>query len=139
MAHHVAWRSQTRLLPSDVGVQTHEMVCRTLETMGCYDQINLYSSAAAETHCRQLQLVEVEEKHRDRLLQQQGLADQTDDSHLFLGGQGTRGGCCVCPELQSWIAEQLQKESAVLKERRKAREERQLARPKGKASPAPSS
>ena len=39
-----------------------------------------------------------------------------------------RGGALVCPELQTWVAERLQAEAAVLKERRKGREEKILAR-----------
>ena len=41
------------------------------------------------------------------------------------------GGDCICPVLQEWIAEKLRKESGVLKERRKAREERDLHQKKG--------
>jgi hypothetical protein len=43
-----------------------------------------------------------------------------------------RGNLCVCPALQDWISEELRKESAVLKERRKAREERSLLRDRNK-------
>ncbi len=40
---------------------------------------------------------------------------------------------CVCPELSSWVAAELAKESSVLKEHRKAREQRALAnKPGGK-------
>lgn len=52
----------------------------------------------------------------------------SEDAHLFLGLTNARGGYRVSPQLQEWIASELQKESAVLKECRKAREERQLAR-----------
>ena len=34
----------------------------------------------------------------------------------------------VCPALESWVAEKLKEESAILKERRKGREERLLER-----------
>ena len=57
-----------------------------------------------------------------------------DETHLFLGTAETRGNVCVAPLLQNWIGEELAKEAAAAKERRKAREERALA---GKApSPA---
>jgi hypothetical protein len=48
--------------------------------------------------------------------------------HVYLGAQHDhiRG----CPALQAHIAEELRKEAAVSKERREAREERQLAQPK---------
>ena len=50
---------------------------------------------------------------------------------MYMGGlAGARGELCICPLLSEWIAKELQKESAVMKERRKAGEERVLARPK---------
>ncbi len=99
--------------------------------MACYDQLNMFNNGAAEIVARQLQLIE--EKYKEKLLTAHG--DAGEDSHLFMGTRGTRGGLCVCPDLQAWIAGELQKESAVLKERRKAREERTLARPKGGGNP----
>ena len=42
-----------------------------------------------------------------------------------MGVGGSRGLTVVCPDLRGWIAEELRKESSVLKERRKAREERE--------------
>ena len=45
-----------------------------------------------------------------------------------MGSQLTRGNVCVCPLLQEWASAQLAKEQALLKERRKAREERDLAK-----------
>ena len=63
------------------------------------------------------------------------------DAHLYLGASSARGGFCTCPDSQEWIAEELRKESSVAKERRKAREERALLRPKaepkGKSKAAP--
>ena len=44
-----------------------------------------------------------------------------------MGQQRGRGSALVAPELKEWVAERLQKEAAVLKERRKAREEKVLA------------
>ena len=39
---------------------------------------------------------------------------------------------CICPALSAWTAQQAAQESAVLKERRKAREERALLKPEPK-------
>ena len=47
---------------------------------------------------------------------------------MFLGFR--QGDIYVCPALQEHIAEELRKEYAIHKERRKAREERQLTKPK---------
>ena len=42
---------------------------------------------------------------------------------------------CVCPLLQEWASTQLAKEQTLLKERRKAREERELAKKTNKKGP----
>ena len=128
--HHQQWRSLCRLQPHDGGVSEHEQCCRTLQTMACYDMYNLYNSASAEIIARRLQLCE--ERYKDRLLAGAG-EDETGERHLFGGSTGTRGNLCVAPSLQKYIAEEMARDSAILKERRKAREERSLARPKGKA------
>ncbi len=49
------------------------------------------------------------------------------DAHIFTGLH-TSGTLCICPKLSEWVSEELRKESAVMKERRKAREERVLAK-----------
>ena len=80
---------------------------------------------------RQLQLVEERTAQQQEARRAAGSSSSSyDDSHLYLGLGATRGGVMVAPALQKYIAEQLALESAVLKERRKAREERALARPK---------
>ena len=39
-------------------------------------------------------------------------------------GQVTRGVLAVCPELETWVAGEFAKETATLRDRREAREER---------------
>ena len=53
--------------------------------------------------------------------------DTESTSHLFLGMR-TRSNICVCPALAEWIADELRKESAISKERRKARGSKSLRR-----------
>ena len=54
-------------------------------------------------------------------------------SSYFLGRTRQTGGALVDPELQKWVAERASRDSAVLKEQRKAAEERALqAEKKGK-------
>ena len=81
---------------------------------------------------RQVQLVE--EKWKDRVSGSLPTGDIEHDSHLYLGTGMSRGDLRVCPLLQAWIAEQLSAESAILKEQRKAREERTLTRGGGGGS-----
>ena len=125
MAHHQRWRSTFKLQPSDIGVIDHEGACRALQVMASYDQLDMPNVASAELIARRLQLAE--ERHKDRL---GGEGTASEDLHLYLGTDPTRGNLCVCPALSDWVGKELAAESAVMKERRKAKEERALARPK---------
>ncbi len=58
-----------------------------------------------------------------------------DERQLFLGQDRGRGKALVCPALEEWVADRLKSESAVLKERRKGREERMLSSSAGEAQP----
>ena len=49
-----------------------------------------------------------------------------DNQEHFLGRHRRTGGALVCPALSAWVAEKAAKESAILKEQRKATEERRL-------------
>ena len=131
MAWHTRWLAMARLQPTDEMAIAHETACRVLQTLCCYDQVDVSNLAGCEIIGRQLQLVE-ERRYESLVRGQQSEAHASTDAHLFLGHQSSRGGLCISPLLDEWIAEELRKESATLKERRKAREERTLARPKQK-------
>ena len=75
-----------------------------------------------------------EEKWKDRAGGGNNANDTTATDAAMISGLRDRGGLCISPELMQWLSAELQKESAVLKERRKAREERTLARPKAGAA-----
>ena len=133
MGHHAKFRADGRLQLADPGVGEHERCCRMLTSMACYDQLNLPNLASAELLSRSVQVTE--ERHRDKFVAK---GSEMDDQHLYMGSQLGRGQVCVCPLLQEWVSEELRKESAVLKERRKAREERTLTKPgKGPAAAGP--
>ena len=82
MGWHQRWRADTKLTPTDAGVQTHELCCRVLHTMCVYDQINAGNLASAEHCARLLQLVE--ERWKSRVM---GAADAeaVQDAHLYAG------------------------------------------------------
>ena len=124
---HNRWVANHRLNPTEYGIDVHETACRFLQTLVCVDGVNAPDLESAEVVARQLQLVE--ERHRDK----KGVDNLASsvDSHLYMGASSaSRGGDCICPMLQEWIAEELRRESGVLKERRKAREEREFNKDK---------
>ena len=65
----------------------------------------------------------IELRHRDRICGvYQGLPEE--DSHLYMGTGRTRGLLMVATEVEAFVAQELSKETATMKERRKAREEK---------------
>ena len=53
-------------------------------------------------------------------------ARHATERRLFLGGSRPKGSAVGAPELEKWVASQLAEEAAILEERRKGREEREL-------------
>ena len=88
-----------------------------------YDQLMVTNLASAESLCRIIQVQE--ERYRDQLG-----GEDSENHHLYMGTDLTRGNVCVCPSLSDYVKDALAKEYQIAKERRKAREERSLARPK---------
>jgi hypothetical protein len=127
----IAWHQRfvqlTKANHNEQLIASHESWCKLIEISLTYDQLAGGALASCEFAGRQVQLIE--ERYKDKVFghDDSGL---TAESRLF-SGSSDRAGLCICPKLTEWIAEELKKESAVLKERRKAREERLLSKPKG--------
>ena len=133
---HTKWVAEGGLTPADAGVTLHLAAAKVMQLAVQYDQLNVGHLASLELVARQFQLCE--EKHKHKFTTTGGEAgDAFDDQHLFFGTSQTRYEICVCPELSEWIAEELHKEAATNKERRKAREERALALKIPGAKPVP--
>ena len=129
---HLQWVQLGKLNPADPIVLSHEFACRALESAVTYDQLDTGSLAAFEIIARQLQTCEdvLSFKFYDPR------EDQTADLFLMTGAQH-KSQLCISPELKAFSASETQKEAAVLKERRKAKEERVPARPKSQAGKGP--
>ena len=126
IAHSQAWRTACKFQPVDKPAQDHEMLCRILQTMLVYDQLDATNIASAELIARAIQ--RIEEQHKMKLAS----LEDAGESALFLGSSGgSRVGTCISPKLSEWMGSEMQKEAAIAKERRKAREERLLSRKQG--------
>ena len=123
---HSQWKASGRLQDHEANVQQHESACRVLETSLCYDQINIATLASFELISRQLQIAEERLSHRF----EDPSSDLVQEDYFLMSGAPHKSHLCVSPELRAWIAKERGQEASVLKERRKAREERLLARPK---------
>ena len=124
LQHHAKFLQVTGLPANDLGAQEHEHALRVIETALCYDQVQGSELGALELIVRKAQLIEL--RHKDRVLNSQSSQQQTvdDDSHLYLGTGATRGMLMICPDLEKHVADELSRETAAVKERRKMREER---------------
>ena len=126
------WRSNGRLQESDPWVLQHEALSNILETCACYDQIDLCANASTELICRQIQICEDTLSYKF-----EELAGSVSSEYRLMSGAQERSQLCISPALKNWLAGEIAKDSSILKERRKAREERALANPKGKAKAQP--
>ena len=120
----MTWRFLGRLQDGEHLVSFHEALCRILETAICYDQLDCPALASMELVCRQIQSIEERLKHK---FTDAGGGDSFEQS--LIAGYQSRGSLCICPALSEWIAEEIRKNTAVEKERRKARDERSLQKP----------
>ena len=121
LAHAARFRQLAGLSAADAGTQEHERSMRILEAALTFDHLQAGELASIELIARSAQLIEL--RHRERIIGAVG-SGPDDDAFLYLGAGKTRGVLAVCPELETWVASELAKETATLKERRKAREER---------------
>ena len=127
MGRHTQWLQLTGLKQDDPAASDHEQGLRMIELAACYDQSQAAELAAMEVAARRVQLAEL--KHRDKLAGALSTGNSVDeDSFLYMGTGRTRGLIMVCPALEEFVAQELAKEAATAKERRKLREERAAAK-----------
>eukprot|EP00971_Amphidinium_carterae_P125009 2476674-Amphidinium_carterae.1 len=88
------------------------------------DQLNVPSLTSAELLCRRVQLIK--QAHAVS-----GVAPDYSSSELFLGLGQTRAGA-VNPQLSDFVSKGMKAEAEILKEARKAKEEKAAAKKKGK-------
>ena len=129
---HQTFITLGKLNPNDHQIAFHDALCRILETSVCYDQLNCPCLAGLELICRQIQCIE--ERYKDKFCGGDAGGTGSLEHHLMSGLQ-SRAQLCICPALNDWLADELRKQTAVDKERRKAREERTLIKPDKKGGP----
>ncbi|CAK0901940.1 unnamed protein product, partial [Prorocentrum cordatum] len=122
------WRQLLGSGPSDWGVGEREARSRLFECALTCDQLNFGELASLELAGRRYQLLE--ERCARMLVSATAGGDSghLDSDRFFVGEEGRHGRALAALALETWISQKLSEESAVLKGRRKAKEERQLAR-----------
>ena len=127
---HYWWRSVMNLTATEPGVEEHKFLSEVLECMVTFDQINCAELMGLEHISRRYQMWE--EVYAQALRESDAGGgpgtEWSDERQLILGLGRARGQALVCPDLETWVAEQIRDETVIMKERRKGREERQAAR-----------
>ena len=130
VSRHERWAAESGVQRGSGLAFEHEALSRALQLLATHDGFNLRVSAGAELMLRRLQLLE------DAVGEDPSNPSYDGASH-FMGQPSRRGGGFVHPELKKYVAEELGREAAIMKEKRKAREARgPKGRGKGKEEPA---
>eukprot|EP00929_Paragymnodinium_shiwhaense_P061827 TRINITY_DN30893_c0_g1_i1.p1 TRINITY_DN30893_c0_g1~~TRINITY_DN30893_c0_g1_i1.p1 ORF type:complete len:406 (+),score=91.50 TRINITY_DN30893_c0_g1_i1:264-1481(+) len=123
--HHLAFKSSAKLQSDQWGVQEHEFLLRVVETAGSYDQLDLSNCAWAESVFRRLQTIEwaYHDKVKDSAIGTSGRLDA--EEMVAFAGQSKAGDLLmVAPTLLDHVKGVVEKDAVILKNLRKAREER---------------
>ena len=107
-------------------VAAHEMISEVLERASVFDQLDVPNLNSFECLCRRYQAIEETLRPNEPEAPIEGIEH-------FMGRPRLNEGVAMSPELSRYVADQLALETSVLKERRKAREER-AAKPRPKAA-----
>ena len=136
--HHRWWVSTHQLKPDSWGVAEHESLLKIVDKLGRYDGLDLSNIAGAELAFRRLQLIEYFYSERGpgsgkgagKSKPEKAQADETlyrMESSIFSGTHREFGDTMVCPELMEFVSKEVEREASIMKQVRKAREERAAA------------
>ena len=119
-ARQTKWAMEQRISPDSTAFLMHDLVGLALDLSACYDQCDGGNLASMEVLARLYQLVE----ETSGTLQLEGLEH-------YLGRDrtgGLRRGVALNPALAQYATDKKSKETEVIKQRRKAREEADAAK-----------
>ena len=121
-----------RVSASDAGIEEHLFLSDRMEVCSSFEQFNLGEGAVFEASSRRYQVgkdaCSTARRHADLGTNAEEDGLWVDERRLFLGARRARGSALVSPLLEKHVATRLSEEAAILKERRKGREEKLLAK-----------
>ena len=120
----------------DWGILQHGLALRCVALAGCVDQLDLPNLAVVEALLREAQMteyhyrqIERDEFEKARTKDKKAAAGLSmDEVEYFQGTEKTATDSMIAPQLVEWIATQGERDASIMKQTRKAREERALAR-----------
>ena len=122
IARHTHWRHENGIKDDEKMGPTHGMLSEILELCACIYQCDVSNLACMESVARNIQYIEFEVKKKVEAKR------PFDSSEYYLGRSKKTGGALQSPVLARWVAERASRDSAIMKEQRKAAEERSLSR-----------
>ena len=135
--HHRWWVQNHSLKADSWGVAEHDTLMKVVDKLGRFDGLDLANLAGAEVAFRRLQLIEYAYSERgpgggkgapkgDK--KADGFsAVQQYEATIFAGAHKEYGDTMVAPNLLEDVAKEVEGEASVMKQVRKAREERAAA------------
>ena len=136
MDHHRWWVSTNGLQTDSWGVQEHEGLMKALDKLARFDGLDLSDLAGVELIFRRLQMIEYfhsekapgggkgsgknkEKKSEDGTFKA--------EAAIFTGTHRDYGDVMIDPNLLEFVSKEVERDAAVMKQMRKAREERAAA------------
>lgn len=134
--YHSRFKIRHKLTVSDWGVLQHSLALRCVALAGCIDQLDLPNLAIVEVLFREAQIaeyyyrqIERDDLEKSRLSKKAGDRGLgVDEVEYFQGAEKTAHDTMIAPDLVEWISKQGERDSSIMKNMRKAREERALAK-----------
>eukprot|EP00435_Cladocopium_sp_Y103_P006291 s3214_g2.t1 len=132
--HHKWWVANHSLKPDSWSVSEHDTLMKIVDKMGRFDGLDLSNFASAEVAFRRLQLIEFMYSERgpggggkgnSKTDKKDAMGSlQNYEATIFAGAHKEYGDVMVSPMILEYVAKEVEGEAAVLKQVRKAREER---------------
>jgi hypothetical protein len=116
-SRHHRWIRESGIAVTDRSTFEHQLLSKVLESAIAVDRVNVMNMMSMELLCRRIQLIE--EVHAENPQQ-----PSWEGAGLFMGWSERRGGALLAPSLRSHVAGKMAADSAIQKEKRKARESR---------------
>eukprot|EP00973_Karenia_brevis_P059124 8231905-Karenia_brevis.AAC.1 len=129
--HHRQFKTSFRVNKGDWGVELHEVVMRAADHFATYDGLDLSNAVGMEDLFRQAQLIEYS------YLQESGdpaggkgknkgtRLVAPEEAAVFTGTHRDSGEVMVCPDLLDFVSKEIERDASIMKQIRKAREERE--------------
>ena len=122
-SRHNKWVAECGIKHSDRLCYEHEVLSKAIDVSMTWDNANVMNLWAFELLLRRVQLLEF-------AVSEDPANPSYDGANHFMGSYDSSGGGYIAPSLQTYVAAELGKTTAILKEKRKAREAK-VARGKG--------